>query len=323
MKKLFIIIGFFLTLQVNSQNITFAGSGLTAVKVENMTKGLSVTLNSGDVLTLSVTTGIPEIENKKAPIMKIYPNPMNDNSTLAIFPPEAGIATITVVEMSGKIINRFRTFLENSPQEFKLSGLKKGMYLVNVKGNTYQCSGKLLSLGESYMTTKIEKVNKDIKTVDKKTPEMDYKGVKVDLSILYSPGDFLKFTGTSGSNRTIITTGFIKNDTTITFTFYPCTDGDENNYPVVKIGTQIWMGENLKTTKYNDNTTIPPVTDDLEWQALTTPAYCWYNNDATANKATYGALYTWAAAMNGAVAGFIDNAMAMAGSAALNVATRP
>jgi uncharacterized protein (TIGR02145 family) len=53
------------------------------------------------------------------------------------------------------------------------------------------------------------------------------------------------------------------------------------------------MAENLKTTKYNDGTAIPNVTDGTAWHALSTPAYCWYNNDAATNKATYGALYNW------------------------------
>ena len=53
------------------------------------------------------------------------------------------------------------------------------------------------------------------------------------------------------------------------------------------------MKENLKTTKFNDGKAIPLVTDDKDWGALTTPAYCWYKNDAKVNKNTYGALYNW------------------------------
>ena len=70
-------------------------------------------------------------------------------------------------------------------------------------------------------------------------------------------------------------------------------DIDGNGYKTVTIGKQVWMAENLKTTKYNDGKTIPLVTDEKSWEVLTTPAYCWYNNDATANKNKYGALYNW------------------------------
>jgi len=68
------------------------------------------------------------------------------------------------------------------------------------------------------------------------------------------------------------------------------TDKDGNVYTTVTIGTQEWMAENLKTTKYKDGTDIPLVKDASEWIVLSTPAYCWYNND-TAYKNTYGALY--------------------------------
>jgi len=79
------------------------------------------------------------------------------------------------------------------------------------------------------------------------------------------------------------------------------TDYDGNVYNTVVIGTQTWMVENLKTTHYANGTAIPLVNTTSTWDALTSTskAYCWYNDDL-ANKATYGALYTWAAAMNGA-----------------------
>ncbi|MFN8240238.1 MAG: FISUMP domain-containing protein [Bacteroidales bacterium] len=68
---------------------------------------------------------------------------------------------------------------------------------------------------------------------------------------------------------------------------------DGYRYKTIKIGDQIWMAENLKTTKYNDGTAIPLVTNNTAWSNLTTPGYCWYNNDAVTYKNTYGALYNW------------------------------
>jgi uncharacterized protein (TIGR02145 family) len=71
------------------------------------------------------------------------------------------------------------------------------------------------------------------------------------------------------------------------------TDIDGNSYNTVTIGSQIWMAENLKTTKYNDGTVIPLVSDGLAWSASTSNAYCWYNNDGPTYINIYGALYNW------------------------------
>jgi uncharacterized protein (TIGR02145 family) len=71
------------------------------------------------------------------------------------------------------------------------------------------------------------------------------------------------------------------------------TDIDGNVYHTIAIGTQVWMVENLRTTRYNDGTAIPLVTDSTAWSNLSTPGYCWYNNDAATYKSTYGALYNW------------------------------
>ena len=69
-------------------------------------------------------------------------------------------------------------------------------------------------------------------------------------------------------------------------------DIEGNVYNTVTIGTQIWMAENLKTKKYNDNTTIPLVTDGNAWSALSTAGYSWYNNDVNFAD-SYGGLYNW------------------------------
>jgi uncharacterized protein (TIGR02145 family) len=77
------------------------------------------------------------------------------------------------------------------------------------------------------------------------------------------------------------------------------TDKDGNHYNAVRIGNQLWMVENLKTTKYSDGTAIPNITDGTTWAATTSPAYCWYDNDASTYKDTYGGLYNRYAVMTG------------------------
>ncbi|MBN1462805.1 MAG: fibrobacter succinogenes major paralogous domain-containing protein [Paludibacteraceae bacterium] len=79
------------------------------------------------------------------------------------------------------------------------------------------------------------------------------------------------------------------------------TDVEGNSYAIVKIGDQWWMAKNLNTTKYNDGTAIPNVTDATAWGALTTGAYCSYDNDAS-NVTKYGLLYNWYAVNTGKLA---------------------
>jgi uncharacterized protein (TIGR02145 family) len=70
-------------------------------------------------------------------------------------------------------------------------------------------------------------------------------------------------------------------------------DIDGNVYTTVKIGNQVWLTQNLKTTKYNDGASIPQAPADSAWIIMDTPSYCWYGNDSAAYKAAYGALYNW------------------------------
>ncbi len=77
-------------------------------------------------------------------------------------------------------------------------------------------------------------------------------------------------------------------------------DIDGNVYHGVTIGNQIWMTENLRTTRYADGSAIPLVEDSAVWSGLDIDdkAYCWYDNSNSEMEA-YGGLYTWAAAVNG------------------------
>jgi len=70
-------------------------------------------------------------------------------------------------------------------------------------------------------------------------------------------------------------------------------DFEGNIYSTIGINNLYWMAENLQSTKYFDGSNIPKVKEDTSWVKLSTPAYCWYNNDSLLYHDTYGALYNW------------------------------
>jgi uncharacterized protein (TIGR02145 family) len=70
-------------------------------------------------------------------------------------------------------------------------------------------------------------------------------------------------------------------------------DLDGNIYNAVNIGSQVWMVENLRVTRYSNGENIPLVSGNSAWKALSSGAYCdYFNNSSYGN--TYGHLYNWA-----------------------------
>jgi len=72
------------------------------------------------------------------------------------------------------------------------------------------------------------------------------------------------------------------------------TDIDGNVYNVIRIGTQLWMKENMKTTSYNNGDLIGTTTPaTLDISAESAPKYQWAYDGNESNVVDYGRLYTW------------------------------
>jgi WD40 repeat protein len=173
-QTLFFAFIFFQAQQVNAQDyhITFAGIGaattVSTVEVENLATGKTLTLNGGDILHLTSVVGISQHEKINSSSMRIYPNPMIANSILSLYHPEAGDAVISVYEMSGKVDAQIHFYLERGRQEIRLSGLKNGLYLIRISGNTFLYSGKILCTGKGDGNIKLEKVSTTAEPQDSK-----------------------------------------------------------------------------------------------------------------------------------------------------------
>ncbi len=71
-------------------------------------------------------------------------------------------------------------------------------------------------------------------------------------------------------------------------------DIEQNTYRVVRIGSQLWMSENLHTTRYKNGDEIPETRGEMDWVNLTTGSWVRYNH-LVANDFDYGKLYNWQA----------------------------
>jgi uncharacterized protein (TIGR02145 family) len=69
-------------------------------------------------------------------------------------------------------------------------------------------------------------------------------------------------------------------------------DIDGNIYYTVKIGSQEWMGSNLKTSRYLNGDSIIFISDRQEWGSVTGAARTVYNSE-NENERVYGSLYNW------------------------------
>jgi uncharacterized protein (TIGR02145 family) len=117
------------------------------------------------------------------------------------------------------------------------------------------------------------------------------------LANRYVPIDDVIAVTTEGylNYRVIVTTS---DTTNIKIRMIACADtvrdADGNLYQAVQIGNQVWTVENLRTTKYNDNTPITLAPSNASWASATTEKFCFYNNTTNADSIKkYGALYNW------------------------------
>jgi len=155
------------------------------------------------------------------------------------------------------------------------------------------------------LTAEIYDGNTQIAYLGQKTTALILPGYSQELTFSYTiPMDWEP---KNYSFRIVVWSGtpfssLILDDDSEPFTVEPIpltvTDADGNIYNTVTIGSQVWMAENLKTTKFSNGSDILLVPGNTDWSNQTTPAYCWYENNQS-NKEIYGGLYNWYAVNTG------------------------
>ena len=115
-----------------------------------------------------------------------------------------------------------------------------------------------------------------------------------DLKVDFTPTDEETYNAISKTVKINVTKAEITFNSNLTYG--SLTDIDGNEYRTITIGSQTWMAENLRTTRYRNGDAIPWVTDNTSWTHLTEGAYCNFKNTEDLDTiSTFGRLYNWQA----------------------------
>lgn len=289
------------SLKAQDYMISFAGTGasttVSTVKVDNLTKGTTVTLNGDDILHLTGVVGLPEREFKTSINLSTYPNPMKSSCKIDFTKAISGPTLIGLYDVSGKLVLETQELLPKGRHSYILSGIGKGIYLLKIRSDKYSVTSKIVCTDGIAGIAELKHYALNSTSDSQNTASLHQessglKNSKSTIEMAYSDGDVVFFTASSGSNY--VTRHVLAYPTeilSVIFEFWDCKDGDDNVYPVVKIGAHWWMTQNLKTTRLNDGAALP---NDGIWNNQQNPAYCSYLNTSNSDTInTYGRLYNW------------------------------
>lgn len=286
---LFFVIAAVVKVCASDYNISFTASGvsntLDYVVVQNLTRGTTVTVPAGNYLHVSDATGLNQLNAQDENVF-VYSTASGKN-VLSFYAKKAGISRINAFGVDGRKVAEINQFIPEGRNSFQLT-LPNGVYIIQVVGIGYSYSTKTVSRQRL-----LTKISIDYNGYEKPTALglQKSKSTSNVTTMFGSQGDRMLYKAVSGGYSTILTNA-INSNQNIIFDFVACQDADLNNYTTVTIGTQTWMAENLKTTKYRNGEVIPNIPENNLWIALTTGAWRDYNNNAT-NSDKYGHLYNW------------------------------
>ncbi len=262
-----------------------AASTIDSIKATNVETGKSITISGNESLQLSaIATAISTI-NIGQGNSRIYPNPFDSRTTLEYYSQNEGDITVLLINALGQIVATNHQRIASGTHKFDISGKSAGMYYATIISNSGRESHKMVCTGRDSNEDKIQYVGLSGETIKNK-------------SGLVERGELFHFEFTSGDYRTIIADRPTESKT-YDVEFMECKDNYGKDYKVVQIGEQWWLAENLAY--------LPSVSPSSE-KSETAPYYYVYDYQgsnvseakATANYSTYGVLYNWTAAMNGA-----------------------
>lgn len=252
--------------------------------VQNLTQGTTTTVPSGSSLVITDVTALDEL--KTDPALTIYPIPAVGKVRVSFYTEQRGNAQIHVFSIDGKSVLNAVKILNSGHNLFGLT-LPNGIFILQLSENGKQHTAKIISQSNNI------KAGIEFTGEEAKQNSTLQRSKSTDVPFTYKTGDIFLFKGISGNYSSVVAEKITGNKN-INFNFVECKDADGNYYATVNIGTQVWMAENLKTTKYRNADSIgttTPANKDISGESA--PKYQWAYKGDESYVAKYGRLYSW------------------------------
>jgi formylglycine-generating enzyme required for sulfatase activity len=180
--------------------ISFTASGATtsvgSVQVQNLTKGTSVTVPSGNTLTLTDQASAVDELKANDSCIRISQNASDGTSTLTFYVDQTGSVQVAAFAVDGRKVIEQTTRLESGENSLELS-LTTGMYVIRVSGLGYVYSTKLQSQTSTATQAGIKFLSNT--KMEASTTQKSKSTPITATSMAYSTGDQLLYTATSGT----------------------------------------------------------------------------------------------------------------------------
>ena len=308
MRKITLLVALFFLSVVGfaqTMELTFVGCDtsrryvkLDSVKIYNHTQGWQEVLFYPDtILRIQNTIGIENYEfESQFALSQNVPNPFDGKTQVSLSLPEGAQVKFFIFDVNGKRVAARSFHLSAGTHLFQIELSKAQPYFLTARTSNHSSTIKMLNSGSgngntlSYMgsTDRGECILKsDVERPVSIGDEMEYVGYATVFDTLRESIHVMK--ELQGSELVPIP---------FEISFFSCPDSymvdyDDNVYTVVPIGSQCWMKENLRTTRYADGTPIAYGTEST----VEVPLRLYPNGDSS-NVGLYGYLYNWKAVMN-------------------------